>query len=97
MSAERHSSWESEEVPLNALAAVNNLTYYATGDGLWSQQAERLGEGEWVGRSGRKVRVTVTGETIWLASVELASTHVSAISVVRYHIETTLSGEVLTK
>ena len=52
MSAERHSSLESEEVLLNALAAVNNLTYYATGDGLWSEQAERLGEGEWVGRSG---------------------------------------------
>ena len=31
MSAEHHSSWESEEVLLNALAAVNNLTYYATG------------------------------------------------------------------
>ena len=70
MSAERHSSWESEEVLLNALAAVNNLTYYATGDGLWSEQVERLGEGEWVGRSGRKVSVTVTGGAIWLASVE---------------------------
>lgn len=45
--AERHSSWESEEVLLNALAAINNITYYATGDGLWSRQAERLGEGEW--------------------------------------------------
>ena len=54
MSAEHHSSWESEEVLLNALAAVNNLTYYATGDGLWSQQAERLGEGEWLGRSGEE-------------------------------------------
>ena len=47
MLAERHSSWESEEVLLNALAGINNITYYATGDGLWSQQAERLGEGEW--------------------------------------------------
>ena len=53
MSAERHSSWESEEVLLNALAAVNNLTYYATGDELWSQ---RLGEGEWVRRSGEEGR-----------------------------------------
>ena len=97
MSAERHSSWESEEVLLNALAAVNNLTYYATGDGLWSQQAERLGEGEWVGGAERRVRVSVTGGAIWLASVELASTHASAICAVRYHIEITLSEEVLTK
>ena len=47
LQTELNSSWESEEVLLNALAAINNLTYYATGDGLWSQQAERLGEGEW--------------------------------------------------
>ena len=49
---ELHSSWMSDEVLLNALAAVNNLTFFTTGDSLWEQHAVRLGEGEWTSLHG---------------------------------------------
>ena len=41
------------------------------------------------GGAGRRVRVTVTGGAVWMVSVELASTRVSAVRYVshRDHIE----------
>ena len=39
---ELKSQWLGEEVLSNALAAVNNLTYYAAKSGPWVQNCERI-------------------------------------------------------
>ena len=39
---ELKSQWLGEEVLSNALAAVNNLTYYTTESGPWVQNCEKI-------------------------------------------------------
>ena len=39
---ELKSQWLGEEVLSNALAAVNNLTYYAAESGPWVQNCEKI-------------------------------------------------------